>query len=74
MNTVKQITGMLRRYPDVMSVPEVQKILGIGRTRIYAMLQSGELRSIRIGQTYRIPKPYLVEFIQNHSHTGGGAL
>jgi len=72
MNTVKQISGMLRHYPDVMSVAEVQRILSIGRTNMYALLQSGEIRSLRIGRTYRIPKPYLIQYIKDHSHERGG--
>lgn len=46
----------LNDYGDVLSVKDVQKILGIGRNAVYTMLKNGTLKSKRIGIKYIIPK------------------
>lgn len=58
---------MLRKYPDLMSVNDIQNILHIGRSKAYEMLKSGEIRALRIGAKYRIPKPYLVDYFNSKS-------
>ena len=42
---------------------EVTEVLGIGRSRIYEMLATGELPSIRIGRCIRIPAGALREWV-----------
>jgi len=37
------------------SIAEVKKILGIGKTKVYAMLHEGTIPRKRIGKVYRIP-------------------
>ncbi len=39
-------------------------VLRVGRTTIYELMASGELRSITIGRLRRIPSSALEEFIQ----------
>lgn len=42
--------------PRVMlTVEQVADALGIGRTTAYALIKSGELRSLRIGRLRRVP-------------------
>lgn len=57
----------LKKYPDIMSVKDIQNILHIGRSKVYSMLQSGEIRSLRIGAKYRIPKAYLLDFLNKNA-------
>ena len=54
---------MLSEYKDVLLPEDIQKILHIGRNTVYKYLAEGKIRSIKIGKKYRIPKPYLLEFI-----------
>ena len=42
---------------------EAFEILGIGKTAGYAALRSGEIPSIRVGGSYRIPKKLLHEML-----------
>ena len=51
-------------YPDVLLPDEAREILSIGRNMIYKLLKSGELKAVRIGKQYRIPKRSLEEFIK----------
>lgn len=53
----------LSEYSDVLRPEEVQQILQIGRNTVYKYLADGVIRSIRIGNQYRIPKMYLVDFL-----------
>lgn len=53
--------------PDVLTIPECQQVLRIGRSTAYRLIQSGELRCIRIGRSIRIPKKYVMEFVSKQS-------
>ena len=50
-------------YPDVLTPEEAMKVLSIGRNKIYELLQSGCIKSLKIGKLYRIPKKFLQGFI-----------
>jgi excisionase family DNA binding protein len=45
------------------TVPEAQDRLKIGRTRLYALLAEGQLESVRIGRSRRIPLASIRRFI-----------
>lgn len=55
----------LESYPDVLTPEEAMKVLCIGRNNIYKLLQSGSLKSLKIGKQYRIPKKYILTFIDS---------
>ncbi len=57
----------LQEFPPVLKVENLIPILSIGRNTAYELVRSGQIRSIRIGSTYRIPKDAVVEFIQKSS-------
>ena len=60
---------MFAEYPDVVDVEQLCKMLGgISRKLAYRLLASGELRCVRIGRSYRIPKLCVIEYL-----TGGEA-
>ena len=42
--------------------------LDIGRTRVYELMASGELRSVKIGRSRRIPASALQEFVGRFEH------
>ena len=54
---------MFNHYHDVLSVKELCEALSIGRNTAYALLRSGEIKSIRIGRKIKIPKIYLIEYL-----------
>ena len=47
---------------------ELQEVCGLGRLRDYEMLATGELPSIRIGRSIRIPVEVLREWIAQQSN------
>ena len=58
------------RIPDnlplVLSVPELATVLHIGRNAAYDLVNSGTIRSIRIGKNIRIPQSALMDYL-NHT-------
>jgi excisionase family DNA binding protein len=38
-------------------------MLGIGRTKVYDLIRTGALRSVRLGGSRRIPATALAEFV-----------
>jgi excisionase family DNA binding protein len=52
-------------YPDVVSIPDLMKMLHIGRNTAYRLLQNGKVKSIKIGKQYRIPKQFIVEYLES---------
>lgn len=43
---------------------EAARLLGCGRTRVYALIGSGQLRSVKFGASRRIPRSAIDEFIE----------
>ena len=55
---------MFTEYPDVVDVEQLREMLGgISRKLAYRLLASGELRCVRIGRSYRIPKLCVIEYL-----------
>jgi len=53
----------LEQVPLVLQVKDLQKILSISHNTAYALIRSGEIRSIRIGRKYIIPKDAVVQYL-----------
>lgn len=54
---------MLSQYDAVLTVTELQEILGIGRNTAYSLLRSGTVPSIKVGKKYRIPKDAVLHYL-----------
>lgn len=55
---------MFTNYPDVVSINELMTMLNIGKKTAYSLLQAGEIKSIKVGKQYRIPKRFIIEYLQ----------
>ena len=59
---------MFAEYPDVVDAKQLREMLGgISRKLAYRLLTSGELRCVRIGRSYRIPKLCVIEYLTGES-------
>ncbi|WP_295867842.1 excisionase family DNA-binding protein [uncultured Oscillibacter sp.] len=47
-----------------MSIDEMCRVLSIGKKTGYKLLQTGQIRFLKIGRAYRIPKINLLEYLQ----------
>ena len=53
-------TGML---PITLCVEDLMPILNVGRNTAYRLVRSGEIRSIKVGRQIRIPRQFLIDFL-----------
>lgn len=54
----------LQRYPDILTVKDVQEILCIGRNSVYNLLTDNKIKHFQVGHVYKIPKVYLLQYIK----------
>ncbi len=54
---------MLDKYPDVLDVKQLCEILHIGKNLAYSLLQNGDIKSIVIGRSYKIPKRFVLDYL-----------
>ena len=54
---------MFESYPDVVSVEQLMKMLGIGKNKAYSLLRNRDIISLKIGRKYLIPKKAVIDFI-----------
>lgn len=57
------MTQLFAELPDVMTVEQMAKALHIGRTLAYRLVQSGQVRCLRLGTAIRIPKTALLAVV-----------
>jgi DNA binding domain, excisionase family len=53
----------LTKYPDVLNVKQLSKILNVCEKTTLRLLHEQEIRCIKIGRIYRIPKLYLLQYL-----------
>ena len=59
---------MFEDYPDVVEVDDLRRMLGgISRKLAYRLLADQEIKSVRIGRTYKIPKLCVIEYLMRVS-------
>ena len=51
----------------LLSIPEVAHRLDLGRSLVYRLVMSGEIRSLKIGRARRIPLEALHSFIEDQT-------
>jgi len=58
MTVFQESPARLTRKPE-----EAAPILGVGRNGVYALIRSGQLRSIKVGRKILIPLSAIEEFL-----------
>jgi excisionase family DNA binding protein len=61
------------KSPRLYRIDEVVASLGLGRTVVFDLLRTGELRSVTIGRSRRVPADWLDEFIETLKARAGDA-
>lgn len=54
---------MFKDYPDILTVPQVAKALGVGTTSAYQLVREKRIGFLRCGKKILIPKPCLEDFV-----------
>ena len=61
------IENTFKGYPDIVSLPQLRDMLQIGKNTAYELLANNEIKSIRIGRVYKIPKQNVIDYINKFS-------
>ncbi len=56
-------TMMFPEYPDIVTVQQLQKMLGISRHLAYDLISGGYIRGIKIGSAYKVPKISVINYV-----------
>jgi excisionase family DNA binding protein len=68
MNNVKDnYKLMFTTYPDVVTVRELKDMLGIGITLAYRLVKSNNIKSLKIGREYKIPKANVISYLTTNN-------
>ena len=57
---------MFKNYPDVVSVSQLQTMLGIGRNTAYKLLSENKIKSKRVGRIYIVSKGSVIKFLSEN--------
>jgi excisionase family DNA binding protein len=55
--------ALAQRVARLHNIASAQERLGVGRFKVFALIRSGELRSVQIGARRLIPEQAIVDFI-----------
>ena len=53
--------------PLVLKVEDLMPILQIGRSAAYTLVRSGQIYSVRVGRSYRIPRAAVLNYLRKTS-------
>ena len=56
-------------YLEVYTPTQAKEILQIGRDKMYELINSGAIRTVKIGRKYLIPKSALLQFLSPPTYT-----
>lgn len=54
---------MYSKYPDVVTVSDIRKMLGISRDEVYELIHAGTLKRIGKGRTFLVPKLSVIHYV-----------
>lgn len=57
---------MFEKFNDVLTVEDVCEALQIGKNSVYILLKEQNIKSIKIGRKYLIPKDFLIDYINKY--------
>ena len=61
-------------YPDIVTVRQLQTMLGISRHAAYDLLGEGSIRGLKLGNAYKIPKINVIRYVvENGIQANAGA-
>lgn len=60
---------MFTEYPDVVTVAQIQKMLGISRHQAYELINDGSIPGIKVGNAYKVAKVNVINFVLSQNYT-----
>lgn len=66
MNLNKNYKIMFKKYPDVVDIEQMRKMLGgISSNLAYKLIKEEKIKCIKVGRQYKIPKNNIINYITN---------
>jgi len=59
---------MFQNYPDVVDVDNLSLMLGISKKLAYKLVKDGDISSVKVGRSYKIPKAFIVQYLVGNNH------
>lgn len=54
---------MFPDYPDIVTVAQLQQMLGVSRHLAYDLINNGYISGIKIGNAFKIPKVNVINYV-----------
>ncbi len=54
---------MFSDYPDVVNAAQLSEMLGIKRHTVYELICGKKIKAFKLGNSYKIPKVNIIEYI-----------
>lgn len=51
------------QLPLTLKVSDIMRILSVSHNTAYSLVRSGQIRSVRVGRCYRIPRDAVAEYL-----------
>jgi len=55
---------VLKEYPDILTVEEISKALGVSSKTSYQLLRENKIEHLKVGRAYRVPKAHLLSYLR----------
>ncbi len=64
MNVAEAYSTIFTDYPDVVTVPQFCKMIGVSGKTGYRLIKENKIKYIQVGRSYRIPKAYVFKYLE----------
>ncbi|CAM4344460.1 excisionase family DNA binding protein [Paenibacillus endophyticus] len=54
---------MLDNYEDILTVNDLADMLKIGKNTAYQLINTGQIKSVKLGRIHRIPRQNVIDYI-----------
>lgn len=61
--------SILKEYPDILTVEEMSKALGVSSKTGYQLLRENKVEHLKVGRAYRVPKIHLLSYLRLNLQT-----
>lgn len=64
MSFKEMYQSVLREYPEILTVDEMSKALGISTKTGYKLIKEEKIKSMKVGRSYRIARVNLLSYLK----------
>lgn len=59
------IRKSLEKYPDILQMEHLERILGLKPSTLYIWLRQGRIKGFKLGQEWRVTKEELITYLED---------